>query len=99
MLNDKKKKTMQNTPIIRRLIDIITNGLRGEAATSQAQPGFDPLSHPALKAMSARELADLPFEPYSLPDAMQPRRHKAQTANTNLPAKPGNACLSGACPL
>jgi hypothetical protein len=33
-----------------------------ESTPGDADGAIDPLAHPALKAMSARELADIPFE-------------------------------------
>ncbi len=37
-------------------------------AASRAAPGWsrDPLSHPALRAMSQRDLGDLPFDPRAI---------------------------------
>lgn len=38
-------------------------GLKHETAARQSGWRRDPLSHPALQAMSERDLADLPFDP------------------------------------
>ncbi len=51
------------------MIKLFWNRLRHAEATRQlfAEAGYaaDPLSHPALKAMSAAELADIPFPRWS----------------------------------
>ena len=51
------------------MIKVFWRRFRRADATRQlfdeARFAADPLSHPALKAMSARELADIPFPPTS----------------------------------
>ncbi|MAY63681.1 MAG: hypothetical protein CML29_15875 [Rhizobiales bacterium] len=61
-------------------------------------PAFsDPLAHPELAGMSQSELADLPFEPYSLPivDAVSARG--TQAARKTLGASAAKPCNAGAC--
>ncbi|NIA71018.1 hypothetical protein HBA54_20675 [Pelagibius litoralis] len=43
-------------------------GLDGEAAARRIAWRRDPLSHPALQAMSQRDLGDLPFDPRVVAD-------------------------------
>lgn len=59
----------------------------------------DPLAHPDLAGMSQTELADLPFDAYSLParDAVAARGSRpANTSHASCSAKP---CIAGARPL
>lgn len=59
----------------------------------------DPLSHPAIRAMSSTELADLPFEPYVIaePAGMRRRGNAANRAGT--PAIRASACITAPSPL
>ena len=53
------------------MIKLFWNRLRRADATrdpfAEARYAADPLDHPAIRAMSARELADIPFPRWSEP--------------------------------
>lgn len=82
----------------RAALQLLTARLFARLTEPRIDPAFgDPLAHPELAGMSQAELADLPFDPYSLPAVDTVSARGTQAARKTADVSAAKPCNAGAC--